>query len=321
LLNINSKTYLFDQNNFIDDYYNPDTIKEIIKKIGFKTYYRQGYISSKLNAGDDQIGNILFTGFGGFILGLMYKEEVFDIKSFEELASYLCVKSQIVPLEKALNYLKPGVVLKDVIQQLKKRIYDQLDRENDIFSENIKWALINRERNYCNRCYDFYSAKATPVYTYHDDDFYNLMFNLSKEQLKNQKAYINSMYKYLFCDSLYKLGRIKVDQRGRISKDKYGNFVFNSRAYMLKHRIINKLANKFNLNASVFMIPFYLLKKDRIGFKNKVKHLLNDSYFLDTDKIMVDIDKKRQSFYNADLSIMTSLSVFESMIREGSHEN
>ena len=314
ILKIDSNEYLFDKIDFISDYYSVDTIKSILLKIGFKTYYRQGYFFAKPNSNNYKQNDVLITGDNGFLAGLLYKDEIFKLKTFEELSNYLYKSSQFLPLKEVLRYLNITEI--DFSEALKKRILEQFDKSNDIYSEYFKWCLLNRERNYCNRCHNFYSEKSLPIFPFYDDTFYKLMLSLSKEQLKEQKTYINSIYNNLFIDDLFKLGRITVDQRGKIGKSLNGNYIFNSKIYKYKYNYLFKLTNKYNLNTSIIKLPHYLIKKNKKLFKNKINTIISKSKLLNSQFTLLDIYKKPLSFYEKNLPIIITLIVFETMIND-----
>ncbi|BBE30174.1 hypothetical protein OSSY52_03150 [Tepiditoga spiralis] len=311
----NSYYYLDD--NFINDYYNEEEISKIIEKIGFKTYYFQGFGFSKIsNLHNKESIDYLLTGDNGFILGLLYKDELEKLNSFEKLTNYLIKStSTILSNEDIEKYTK--IEFNDALnKKLFDRIYEQLDKNNDLASEYVKWSILNRERNYATRNYNFYSLHSIPLYPNYENEFFELMFSLNKKLFKNQMVYINSMYKYLFIDELKDLSKILVDQRGNIKLDKNNNYIFNSKFYNKKRFICNGFANKYNLKSQYNTYPFNLIKKNKKLIYGKTKNIINNENIINKNYLLENLFNQKRKFYLYDLSVLMSLEAFMNYIKE-----
>jgi len=314
--NLKSSYYYLD-NNFINDYYDKEEISKIIERIGFKTYYFQGFGFSKIsNLHSKESIDYLLTGDNGFILGLLYKDELESLKSFDDLANYLIKSSSTILSNEDMEKYTKVKFNDDLNKELFNRIYEQLDKTNDLVSEYVKWSILNRERNYASRNYSFYSLNSIPLYPNYENDFFELMINLNKKLLKNQSVYINSMYKYLFIDELKDLSEILVEQRGYIKTDKNNNYIFNSKFYNKKRFIFNGFSNKYNLKSQYNTYPFNLIKKNKKLVYDKIKDIMDNENIINKDYLLDNLFNQKRKFYLYDLSVLISLESFMNYVKE-----
>ena len=313
--NLKSSYYYLD-NNFINDYYDEEEISKILEKIGFKTYYFQGFGFSKIsNLHNKESIDYLLTGDNGFILGLLYKDELESLKSFDDLVNYLIKSTSTILSNEDIEKYTKVKFNDDLNNKLFNRIYEQLDKTNDLASEYVKWSILNRERNYASRNYNFYSLNSIPLYPYYENEFFELMINLNKKLFKNQSVYINSMYKYLFIDELKDLSEILVDQRGYIKKDKNNNYIFNSKFYNKKRFIFNGFSNKYNLKSQYNTYPFNLIKKNKKLVYNKIKDIIDSGNIINKDYLLDNLFNQKRKFYLYDLSVLISLESFMNYVK------
>jgi len=313
--NLKSSYYYLD-NNFINDYYDEEEISKILEKIGFKTYYFQGFGFSKIsNLHNKESIDYLLTGDNGFILGLLYKDELESLKSFDDLVNYLIKSTSTILSNEDIEKYTKVKFNDDLNKKLFNRIYEQLDKTNDLASEYFKWSILNRERNYASRNYNFYSLNSIPLYPYYENEFFELMINLNKKLFKNQSVYINSMYKYLFIDELKDLSEILVEQRGYIKTDKNNNYIFNSKFYNKKRFIFNGFSNKYNLKSQYNTYPFNLIKKNKKLVYDKIKDIMDNENIINKDYLLDNLFNQKRKFYLYDLSVLISLESFMNYVK------
>lgn len=309
--------------NFIKDYYNSEIARHLTKRIGFKTYYYQGYFFNSLFKNKTKTNDILLCGADGFNLGLMYKKSVHDIKTVEELAKFLVKISLVMQFKDLENYLQGFQISKEtLLAKLEKRVIEQLNPNNDIYSEYYKWAVMNRERNYCDKNYLVYRDYVFPMYPNYDDNFFDFMLNCSKSELENEQVYRNSMCKYHFIDELSFMKKVPCDQRGKIKKLAGGKYNFEpSKSLYGKLRWLDvAFAEKFNIRSNYLSIPFNLIKSRSIKKWGGVEKFLNETFdnstLLNSEMIIKSAKKNRRSFYAMKLSILSTLATFEKLLKE-----
>lgn len=309
--------------NFIKDFYSAQSVERLTHLIGYKTYYYQGYFFDSLykNKADYKAGDYMLTGDNGYILGLMYKDTVKDLKNCDELADYLVNSSLVMKHDGLKQISNTEKSIEEIHRLLKERIKEELDESNDIFSEYLKWGLLNRERNYCDKNYLIYSKYTFPIYPNYDDSFFNFMLDCSVEELKNEQTYRDSMYKYHFTGVLKGLYDVPVDQRGKIKKiseDNY-NFVPEKTLYGKIRFLDTRFAERFNWHSNYLSIPFNLIHSYTIQKWGGVQRLLNDvfdgSSLLNGNIIKNAAKKGRRRFYAMNLSILITIAEFEKLVR------
>ncbi len=308
--------------NFIKDYYNFETARNLTKSIGFKTYYYQGYFFNSLFYNKKKTDDILLCGADGFNLGLMYKDSVHNITTIENLAKFLVETSLVMQPEEIISYFQGFKISKEtLLEKLEKRVTEQLNNNNDIYSEYYKWAVMNRERNYCDKNYLVYRDYVFPIYPNYDDEFFDFMLNCSDSELKNEQVYRNSMFKYHFVDELSFMQKVPCDQRGKIKKISENNYNFEpSKSLYGKMRWLDiAFAEKFNIRSNYLSIPFNLINSRSIKKWGGVEKFLDGTFdgskLVNGEIVKEDAKKNRRSFYAMKLSILTTLATFEKILR------
>jgi hypothetical protein len=310
---INHHEIIFDEN--FNDFFKSETIQGILHKIGFSTYYFQGYGISKMQNAYENM-DYLLTGSDGFFIGLMANKELFAIKNKDELVEYIYKKNATILNPDDCNYIlkKPSQNLKAI---LKKKIYDSLTVDgSDYISSYYDWTIKNRLRKYILSIYEMLNEKAIALFPFYDYEFLDCMSILPFECLDKQQAYYNAMFKYVFTGSLRNLQSIPMDNRRSFVKTEE-NFTVVSEKEFIVNKAIRKI---FALPDRLFAFPIYGLfkKNQRLFLENKSRLFETDSEILNSDNALALINKykRKEYFFRYGLLAIISIFRFEKLIKE-----
>lgn len=302
--------------NDMSSIFDKDIIENIQKHIGFFTFYFQGYGISKILPHYKNI-DYLLTGSDGFIIGLYAVEELFNIKSAEELKNYIFSKNSSI-----LSPSECEIILQQDVSKWEKRINsklaDSLKNSVPFSSKFYDWTIKNRIRKYILSIHEILNSNCTALYPYYDYDFFDLMSELPFHILKNQSVYINAMHKYAFTEELKS---VPVEFRGKAIKVN-NDFILEGNRKSIIFKIIKKL---FALPEVGYTYPIYkAYKSSRKLFKRNIYSLLNSSSgIMNSVEVIRLFNKKRRKehFFRYGLLAIINIFQFEMLINKKSENS
>jgi hypothetical protein len=309
-LKIKSHEEVFDDS--FTDFFDKGNIRDILRDIGFFTYYLQGYGFKKLN---DKYRDIdyLLSGMDGFILSINASPQLFQITNFGQVADYIYrVNATILSKEECSTVT--GYEPQSIKQKLFDRINENLDNTLDPVSAYYDWTYRNRNRKYLLSIYGFQSKSTVHLLQYYDYGFVDLMSKMPASFILGQIPYTNTMYKNVFIGQLEKLKEIPIEKRGVYYK--MGNdYVEKEKPRITLKKIQDKL---FNPPDSSFPYPIQKILRSSDGIFNRIFQELekSGSKYLDTTKCIELMNKHRRSnrFTRYGLVAILSILTLEEMI-------
>jgi hypothetical protein len=296
-------TPLLFENNF-EDFFSPDNIDNLLRELGFYSYYFPAYGVNKVLPYYKDM-DYLLSGYDGFYMGLKATEELFNLKNKQELLNYIyTLNATILTADQSRSLLK--ISTPDMRKELISRIDENLDPSKDPVSSFFNWTLKSRNRKYLLGVYKMQNRNTTHLLTFYDYNFIDLMTSLPFEALNNQQPYINSMFRKVFRDQFEPLSKIPVDQRGTYIQVGTNYVLPKKRKYTFK-KLIRKIFNSYD---DEYNYPIrQQLKKKQVFSKIIGMIESGDSEFLDKNKVIRYILKYRKSEYFARYGLLVILSI------------
>ena len=311
-LDISHHKEIFDD-SFVD-FFDKKNIKDILSELGFFSYYLQGYGFKKLNKINSQLDFIL-TGTDGFCVAAYAGKKLFEVQTIQEAVDYIySVNASMLSEKECEGILRDKT--SSIQQKLKDRILnEQINTNLDPISIFYDWSLKNRNRKYLLSNYEIINTNAVYLMPFYDYGFIDLMAKMSPSLIKDQPAYVNSMFQNVFVDELEALKNIPIEKRG-IYRQRGEDFVVRKKARISPGKIIEKL-----LNPSDNIVQYPIQKTLRTK-----KHLLNtiieklipgDSTYLNKADCVKLIRKMKRSneFTRYGLVVIISILQFEKMLK------
>ena len=309
-LNIKSHEEVFDDS--FTDFFDKSNIKDILRDIGFFTYYLQGYGFKKLNDKYKDI-DYLLSGMDGFILSINASPELFQITDYRQVTDYIYRVNATI-LSKEECSIATGREPQYIKQKLFDRINENLDNTLDPVSAYYDWTYRNRNRKYLLSIYGFQSKNTVHLLQYYDYGFVDLMSKMPASFILGQVPYTNTMFKNVFVGQLEKLKEIPIEKRGVYCK-KGNDYVGKMKSRISLMKIYNKL---FNPPDNSFPYPIQeILRNSNEIFEGILQELgKSNSKHLDTTKCIELINKHKKSnrFTRYGLVAILSILTLEDMI-------
>ena len=309
-LGVKNHEEIFDE--YFTDFFDNKNIMDILKDIGFFTYYLQGYGFKKLNGMYKDVGYLL-SGMDGFILSINASPELFNITDHRQVADYIYKVNATILSEQECS-LVSGFEPLLIKQKIFKRINENIDKTLDPVSAYYDWTFRNRNRKYLLSIYGFQNRNTTHLLQYYDYGFVDLMSKMPASFILGQIPYINSMYKNVFIGQLEKLRSIPIEKRGVYYK-KGEDYIEKAKPRITVKKIIDKL---FNPADSSFPYPIQKILRNSNGVFGKVFIELrkDGSKYLDISNCIGLIEKNKRSnnFTRYGLVAILSVAIFEAMI-------
>ncbi|MCB0807491.1 MAG: hypothetical protein KDC05_16985 [Bacteroidales bacterium] len=298
---------------YFRDFFRTSNISEILKEIGFFTYYLQGYGIKKL---EEKYRNIdyLLTGSDGYFIGLNANEQLFGLKDSDQLAEYIFkINATMLSPEEAKLVLKEADF--DPKGEVLKKVKDALSGfDGDPISAFFDWTLKNRHRKYLMSIYEIQSRHALHLMPFYDYDFIDLMAKLPYNLLKDQKAYINALMKMALTDDLSILKEVPFELRGKLVVSGE-NFQPKKRS---KFTFANLRSKMLNPPDPTFQYPIQqtLRKFPEIWDTIHNELQMSNSKYLDPEKCIALIDKNKRSniFTRYGMVVILSVIRFEKLL-------
>jgi len=310
-LKVHSHFEIFDP--YFRDFFRPGQISEIVKEIGFYTYYLQGYAALKLNEKYRKI-DYLLTGSDGYFVGLMANDKLFGLEDFEQLSDYIYQinATMLSPEEiKQLSTSGPGKIKEEIVDKINSSLSGF---PGNAISAYFDWTLKNRHRKYLLSIYELQNRHALHLMPFYDYEFIDLMAKLPYEMLADQKAYVSSLFKLAMADELSFMREVPFELRGKLisaGKDvttkKISKFTFRK----IREKLMNPPDNKFQYPIQQILRKFPDLW-DTIH--NELQ--ISNSRYLDSEKCisMIEKNKRNNIFTRYGLVVILSVIRFEKML-------
>jgi len=311
-LNINHHEEIFD--DYFTDFFDKDSIDNILYDLGFYTYYFQGYGFKKLNKNNTGI-DFLLSGFDGFFVSLYASREIFEATDYHQIADIIYNVNATM-----LSETDSNIISRQNFQSIKQKLIDriineQIDKAQDPVSIYYNWTLKNRNRKYLLANYEIQNKNAVHLLQYYDYEFVDLMSNMSPSMIINQVPYTNSMYKNVFSEDLFNLRTIPIEKRG-VFYQSGDDFLEKKKPRITPKKIVSKLVN---LPDRVFQYPIQKTLRNTQGiFDTIIQELIStDSKYLNNAECVNLIQKMKRSdkFTRYGLIIIISILRFEEMLK------
>ncbi|MBD3269961.1 hypothetical protein GF376_00370 [Candidatus Peregrinibacteria bacterium] len=303
-------THIFEEP--FDDFFNKDTIDEILHKIGHSCFYFQGYGFSKILPFYKNI-DYLLTGADGFYIGLCSNNKLFSINNSEELINYILEINATILDTKSIKKISKFNVC-ELEELLYKKIQNKVLSSNyDLISTFFDWTLKNRVGKYIVSIYEILNKNTTVLYPYYDYEFIDLMSSLPYNVLINQNAYVDSMYKHSFVEEYKDLANTPVENRKVHHNGE--NFILKRKNKNFFQKSISKLFAKPEHN---YTYPIYkTFKHSKNDFYKMIRLLTKDEsqYFNSVDIIkLIKKNSRNEMFFRYGLLAILSVYRLESTL-------
>lgn len=314
-----------------DKFYDPEFIRSSVKNIGYSCYYFQAFYPQIILQKLENI-DFLFTGDVGFTVGLVIKDEIYNIKSNSDLIEMINRKNREninLSFEQIQSiFSNEKIDFQYMEDKLQERIWETIGhdiKENHI--KYFKWDQENRLRKYVLKAHDMFSSKIETFLPFYDYDFIDFMFSIPFQALRNQRVYLNAIHKHIFSHLPKDFSTIKYDKRGQLK--------LKGNDYILEEKKPSKLVDKFNKIFRYKAYYKYHFKRDhfpifhiwnvnkQIYLKEIYKLLENDSRVLNYEKIRQLIEKNINNitFLRYGLKNIISIIEFEKIIKKHKKNN